>query len=253
MNIFIYQKSTNFQKDTKQLAKHLHLPIKKSLSSDHCLILYYDKNGLCLQQLGKSSPKKPIKVDFAVKKITYRLKLNKKNENLTKAIGIKMKPCVLDATAGLGRDAFILASLGCTVTMLEKSPIIAALLQDGMMRAARDPALAEIISKMKLIQTDNIEYMQQLKLRPDVVYLDPMFPVRKKSALVKKEMRILAKLLENEPPANEKKLLDAALACAKKRVVVKRPRLAKPLDNQPPGFSIKGRTCRFDIYLIASL
>lgn len=250
MKIFIYQKFSEFQQATSKLAKHLRLPIKKNLPAEHVLILYYDKDGLCLQQLGESSPKKPIKVDFAVKKITYRLKLNKKNENLAKAVGIKTKPRVLDATAGLGRDAFILASLSCTVTMLEKSPIIAALLQDGMMRAARDPALAEIISKMKLIQTDNIEYMQQLKLRPDVVYLDPMFPMRKKSALVKKDMRILAALLKNEPPTNEKKLLEAARACAKKRVVVKRPRLAKPLDNQEPNFSTKGRICRFDVYAV---
>jgi 16S rRNA (guanine1516-N2)-methyltransferase len=256
-NIIIYQKSAEFQNITRQLAKHLHLPIKKNLPIGQFLILYYDKNGLYLQQLGKNSPKKPIKVDFAVKKITYRRKLNKKNESLAKAVGIKpkIKPHVLDATAGLGRDAFILASLCCKVTMLEKSPIIAALLQDGLTRAARDSALTETASRMQLIQTDNIKYMRQLKPAqfPDVVYLDPMFPPRKKSALVKKEMRILAKLLEDEPPVDEKKLLEAARACAKKRVVVKRPRLAKPLNNQPPNFSIKGRTCRFDVYLIASL
>lgn len=253
MKVFIYQKVGEFQQATSKLAKHLRLLIKKILPKTSCLILYYDKSGLCLQQLGKHAPKKSIKVDFAVKKITYRLKLNKKTENLAKAIGIKTKPHVLDATAGLGRDAFILAALGCKVTMLEKSPVIAALLQDGLMRAARDPALTEIVSRMQLVQTDNIKYMKKLKTRPDVVYLDPMFGPRKKSALVKKEMRILAALLEDEPPLDEKKLLEAARTCAKKRVVVKRPRLAKPLDNQTPNFSISGRVCRFDTYLIASL
>lgn len=251
--IFIYQKSNTFQTATKKLAKKLHLPIKKNLPQEHILILYYDKNGLHLQQLGINAPKKPIKVDFSAKKITYRRKLNQKTENLAKAIGIKMKPYVLDATAGLGRDAFMLASLGCTVTMLEKSPIIAALLQDGLERAAHDLALAKIISRMQLIQVDNIKYMQKLKSYPDVIYLDPMFPVRKKSALAKKEMRILTTLLENEPPIDEKQLFKTALKCAKKRVVVKRPRLAKPLANQKPDFSIIGKTCRFDVYIHITL
>ncbi|MGD9109255.1 MAG: class I SAM-dependent methyltransferase [Gammaproteobacteria bacterium] len=248
-NVIIYQKFDKFQLATNELAKNLHLPIKNNLSQEDSLILYYDDNGLYLQQLGIGAPKKPIKVDFSAKKITYRRKLNQKTENLAKAIGIKTKPHVLDATAGLGRDAFVLASLGCSVTLLEKSPIIAALLQDGLKRAATDPALIKIISRIQLIQIDNIKYMQQLKSHPDVVYLDPMFPVRKKSALVKKEMRILTTLLENEPPINEKLLLETARRCAKKRVVVKRPRLAKPLDNQKPNFSITGKTCRFDVYI----
>ena len=247
--IFIHQKSDEFQSTTNKLAKHLHLPIKENLPQESSLILYYDKNGLYLQQLGIDAPKKPIKVNFVSKKITYRRKLNQKTENLAKAIGIKTKPYVLDAAAGLGRDAFMLASLGCNVTMLEKSPIITALLQDGLERASHDPALVKIISRIKLIQIDNIKYMKHLKSHPDVVYLDPMFPVRKKSALVKKEMRILKMLLENEPPIDEKLLLETARKCAKKRVVVKRPRLAKSLDNQEPNFSITGKTCRFDVYI----
>lgn len=249
LKVYIYQSSNQFLLSTNKLAKNLHLLIKKNLPEENALILYYDENGLHLQQLGVDAPKKPIKVDFSEKKITYRRKLNQKTENLAKAIGIKEKPQVLDATAGLGRDAFILASLECTVTMLEKSPIIAALLQDGLEHAAHDPSLTEIISRMQLIRIDNIKYMKQLKHHPDVVYLDPMFPMRKKSALVKKEMRILTTLLENEPPIDEKLLLETARECAKKRVVVKRPRIAKPLDNQEPDFSITGKTCRFDVYL----
>lgn len=248
LKIYIYETSDKFLLSTNKLAKNLHLLIKKNLPQENALILYYDENGLHLQQLGIDAPKKPIKVDFSAKKITYRRKLNQKTENLAKAIGIKTKPHVLDATAGLGRDAFILASLECTVTMLEKSPIITALLQDGLERAAHDPDLTNVIARMQLIQTDNIKYMKQLKYHPDVVYLDPMFPVRKKSALVKKEMQILTALLENEPPDDEKLLLETARACAKKRVVVKRPRIAKPLDNQEPDFIITGKTCRFDVY-----
>jgi 16S rRNA (guanine1516-N2)-methyltransferase len=230
-----------------------------------------------LQQLGKNTPKKPIRVDFATKKIIRRIKAKHK-EDIAKAVGIsgKTKLHVLDATAGLGRDAFMLAALGCSVTMLENSPIIAALLEDGLVRAANNPNLRKIISRMQLIKINNIQYMQQLisSQKPDVVYLDPMFPRRKKSALVKKEMQILKELLSNAEPIDELQLLTTAIHCTKKlqdsnflshfsvprragshewlpaktRVVVKRPRLAKPLANQQPNFSIKGKTCRFDIY-----
>jgi len=250
--IVIYQKFTELNQLTQQLAKKLHLPIQKNLTAEQVLILYYDKNGLCLQQLGKNAPKKSIRVDFATKKITLRIKAKHK-EDIAKAVGIsgKTKLHVLDATAGLGHDAFILAALGCSVTMLENSPVIATLLEDGLVRAANNPNLRKIISRMQLIKINNIQYMQQLisSQKPDVVYLDLMFPRRKKSALVKKEMQILKELLSNAKPIDEKKLLDAAIKCAKKRVVVKRPRLAKPLANQQPNFSIKGKICRFDIYI----
>src|SRR5690606_5526316 len=107
---------------------------------------------------------------------------------------------ILDATAGWGRDSFILASLGFEVTMIERSPIVAVLLKDALKRAANN----EACKRMHLIQDDAVHYLQPLaeKNRPDVIYLDPMFPARKKSALVKKEMALLQTLLD-EPNTDE--------------------------------------------------
>jgi 16S rRNA (guanine1516-N2)-methyltransferase len=156
-------------------------------------------------------------------------------------------PKILDATAGLGRDSFILASLGFEITLLERSPIIHALLEDGIKRAGADAETAPIVERMHLIQTDAIHWMQT-HAPFDIIYLDPMFPERNKSALVKKEMRIFQDVIGDDADANA--LLTAALACATKRVVVKRPRLAAYLAELTPSFSQTGSSSRFDIYLI---
>jgi 16S rRNA (guanine1516-N2)-methyltransferase len=155
---------------------------------------------------------------------------------------------VLDATAGLGRDGFVLASLGCCVQCIERSAIIAALLQDGIDRLK----LSETI-KMSLIVADANDYMRHLPEAeyPDVVYLDPMYPVRTKSALVKKELRILRDIVGEDQDSNQ--LLHSALRIAKKRVVVKRPLPAPLLDNAiKPSVVYKGKTSRFDVYLTKS-
>lgn len=173
-----------------------------------------------------------------------------RNELLARAVGIKSdhRPTVIDATAGLGRDAFILAVHGCKVTMLERSPIIAALLQDGLNRALATPELADKLD-LNLIQTDAIEYLAQLTPAqyPEVVYLDPMHPPRNKSALVKKEMRMVRAVVGDNYDSDA--LLHAALHCAKQRVVVKRPRLAEPLAGMQPSFAHIGKQQRFDVYL----
>jgi 16S rRNA (guanine1516-N2)-methyltransferase len=252
--IVVYLKTDTYEKVSVQLATRLHLSVQKKLSLQQNLILYYDQDGLCLQQCGKDAPVKPIQVDFTTAKIKHRL-INDcfKKEYLAKAVGIKNSnyPDVLDVTAGLGRDAFILAALGCEVTLLERSPIVAALLEDGLKRGALHAEIATIIARMHLIQIDCMQYMRQCNeaQRTAVVYLDPMFPPRKKSALVKKEMRILHNLLQDEVKINETELLNMALKFAKKRVVVKRPYLASPLANCAADFVIKGKSCRFDIYV----
>ena len=65
---------------------------------------------------------------------------------LARAAGLQKHPAplLLDATAGLGRDGFTLAWLGARVTMLERHPQIAALLQDAHRRALVDPQLAPV-------------------------------------------------------------------------------------------------------------
>lgn len=197
---------------------------------------------------------KPIFVDFLHGPLGYRLAHGKsKRQPLAKAVGLagvsNLK--VIDATAGTGRDALVLALLGCHVLMIERSPIIAALLSDGLKRAAMSPIMKELVNhQIHLEHTDAITYLNNLAAgnRPDVVYLDPMYPPHKKSAANKKEMRILRDIVGGDADANV--LLKTALACATVRVVVKRPRWATPLVGRAPSTIIQGNTTRYDVYLI---
>jgi len=84
--------------------------------------------------------------------------------------------------------------------------------------------------------------------RPEVVYLDPMYPHTGKSALQKKEMRLFRRLVGDDEDVP--RLLQAALGCATKRVVVKRPRTAPPVLELKPSLAIEGKTTRFDVYLV---
>jgi 16S rRNA (guanine1516-N2)-methyltransferase len=158
---------------------------------------------------------------------------------------------VVDATAGLGRDAFVLASLGCELTLIERSPIVSALLEDGLARATEDQEIVEIISRMQLIKESAHKWLQQTQQSIDVVYLDPMFPESTKTALVKKEMRVFHELVGVDADADH--LLELALAKAQYRVVVKRPRLAPPLANRESTYSLIGKANRFDVYVVRSM
>jgi 16S rRNA (guanine1516-N2)-methyltransferase len=194
-----------------------------------------------------------LQIDFLAPKTIYRLKHSShKKELLARAIGIKHnhKPSVLDATAGLGRDGFLLAYLGCEVTLIERSPAIAPILRDALTQALTHPLFAHL--KINLINTDAKKYLAALdplsQALPDVIYLDPMYPHRTKSALVKKEMRMIRELVGDDVDAPD--LLQLALQRATQRVVVKRPRLAAPLGDLTATFSIEGSQQRFDIYLL---
>ena len=172
-----------------------------------------------------------------------------RGEAIAKAVGVKGNylPTVIDATAGLGRDAFVLASIGCQVTMFERHPVVAALLADGLDRAYQDPTIGQLLQKqLRLIYNSSLHGLSLYQDKPDVVYLDPMFPHRQKSALVKKEMRIFQQLVGSDLDAES--LLEPARRLAKKRVVVKRPDYAPFLANQKPTAEIKTKNHRFDIY-----
>jgi len=193
-----------------------------------------------------------VYVDFAEGKVRHRLLFGGgKGQDIAKAIGLhKIKqPQVIDATAGLGREAFVLASLGCHVTLLERSPIMHALLADGLKRAGAtdDEQLQAIIRRMHLEHQDALNWLATTATKPDVVYLDPMFPERQKSALVQKEMRFLHEVVGEDPDSTE--LLHLARRVAKHRVTVKRPRLAPELADLKPDFVISGKAVRYDVYL----
>jgi 16S rRNA (guanine1516-N2)-methyltransferase len=203
---------------------------------------------LALQVLGDDAPG-PVYVDFVHGAVGHRRQFGGgKNQLIAKAVGIKAskeKLKVLDVTAGLGRDAFVLASLGCEVLMCERSPVIYQLLQDGLHRAKKEAWFQRL--NLKLIQANAIDYLQSRQaFIPDVIYIDPMFPEKTKSALVKKEMRVLREVVGDDVDADQ--LLSLALSVAKKRVVVKRPRLASALTHQVPHHQCVGKSGRYDVY-----
>lgn len=217
----------------------------------HLLVLTPER--LELRELGSDAPG-PVYADFVTGAVAHRRRFGGgRNQPLARAVGLKSgaAPTVVDATPGLGRDAFVLAWLGCTVGLVERSPIIAALLRDGLRRAARDPDIGPLVeARLRLTVADGRAYVRELAedQRPDVIYLDPMYPHRQKSARVGKEMRLLRQLVGDDSDAPE--LLAVALAGTRRRVVVKRPRRAPALAGPPPSFHIVAPNTRFDVYLV---
>lgn len=191
-----------------------------------------------------------IYVDFVGGAMAHRRKFGGgRGEAVAKAVGIKSSylPEVVDATAGLGRDAFVLASLGCRVRMLERHPVVAALLDDGLQRGYQDPEIGcWLQERLQLIHASSLAELANLTPRPDVVYLDPMFPHKQKSALVKKEMRVFQSLVGPDDDADG--LLEPARKLARKRVVVKRPDYAPPLADVATPNAVVTKGHRFDIY-----
>ena len=150
----------------------------------------------------------------------------------------------VDATAGLGEDAFLLAAAGFQVRLYERNPVIAALLQDALHRGMRNPELAPVISRMHFQKGDSIRELPRLDFMPDIVVLDPMFPERKKSGLIRKKFQMLHQL--ESPCSEEKELLEAALSCHPGRIVIKRPLKGPCLADRKPSYSLKGRAIRYD-------
>lgn len=191
---------------------------------------------------------KPIHINFSDPKMIYRLKNGGgKKQAIAKAVGLKnlKNPYVLDATAGMGRDGFVLASLGCRVQMIERNGQVASALQHALTRAALDHSISEIAERISLHIGDAKDFLQEMADIPDVIYIDPMFPERTKSALVKKEMRLFKEIVGADDDAEE--LLQCAIGKAKHRIVVKRPRHAGFLGDIQPSFSLEGKANRFDI------
>ncbi|NMP30677.1 class I SAM-dependent methyltransferase [Thalassotalea sp. M1531] len=207
-------------------------------------------NDQVLELIKLDEPKlTPIKVDFVEGAVAHRRKFGGgRGQDIAKAVGLKhgFTPNTLDATAGLGRDAFVLASLGCKVTLIERNPVVAALLDDGIERAKLNIEVSEIAQHMKLIHQSSISEMTELDSF-DVVYLDPMYPHKEKSAQVKKEMRVFQSLVGADLDADQ--LLAPALKLADYRVVVKRPTYAGYLDDKKPSTEIKMKKNRFDVYV----
>lgn len=192
-----------------------------------------------------------VAVDFVGGAMAHRRKFGGgRGEAVAKAVGIKQAylPTVIDATAGLGRDAFVLAAIGCQVRLIERQPVVFALLQDGLQRGYQDPEIGDWLQqRLQLLPCHSLTALDPLNDCADVVYLDPMYPHKQKSALVKKEMRIFQHLVGADLDADQ--LLTPALQLARKRVVVKRPDYAPFLAEQKPHFSQTTKNHRFDVYM----
>jgi len=198
----------------------------------------------------------PIYVDFVKGRLGYRrYHGGGRKQPLGRAVGLTpgKELTIFDITAGLGRDAFVLACLGCQVLMIERSPLLVSLLQDGLQRLQQyEITLAKqaLTERLNLYYGDAQQILLNLSMNnyPQVIYLDPMYPPRQKSALVKKEMRILRQLVGDDLDAPA--LLKLALNRVQQRVVVKRPQSAPFLAEITPTFSISSENTRYDIYLV---
>lgn len=174
-------------------------------------------------------------------------------ELLVKAAKVKgvqgRAPVAVDATAGLGQDALLLAAAGFEVLLFERNPVIAALLQEALHRARAVPELAAAVARMTFAGRDSIEGLRALCAPPDAVYLDPMFPARQKSAAVKKKFQLLHRL--ERPCDDAEELLRAALDAHPRKVVVKRPPKGPHLAGVKPSYSIAGKAVRYDVIALA--
>lgn len=231
------------------LAAELSLPLlEPGRPGDYASLLQLCPDGLHLQAAG-SAEAGSLMVDFGAGKMRYRRR-GGHNEPLGRAVGVGKRPGlkVVDATAGLGRDSFVLADLGCHVTMLERSPAAFALLRDGLQRAAAsgDPWLRQVTSRLQLHYVDSRQWLASHPGLADVVYLDPMFPSRKKTARVKKEMWLFQQLVGKAE--DEQLLLQQAIISATWRVVVKRPIRAPSLPGPGVHHTLSGKTVRYDVY-----
>jgi len=233
--------------ELQQLASALNIPLV-----DHpkaaILLLRFGPQGLEMSKPNDPLLSGGLRAEFSAQDFRRRL-LHPGRELLVQAAKVRgcRQPLVIDATAGLGRDGFLLAAAGCRVRMIEANPMVAALLADGLQRAKRTPDLAATAERIDLTVGDAREHLPTLPETPDVVFLDPMFPERTKSALVRQELRLLQLLDPKDCDPDE--LLRAALAFSAKKVVVKRPLKAPLLAAAPPSYTRRGRAVRFDVYV----
>ncbi len=232
------------------LARDLALPL---IDDPHRaeLLLVLGPQGLALRRPNDPALTGELRVDFD-RPSARRRQQSPHRELVVQAARLRRageSPLVVDATAGLGRDGFLLAAAGFRVVLCERNPVVAALLRDGLARAALLPRTAAIAARIRLIAADFADGLEQLSERPAVIYLDPMFPPRSKSAKVKQELQLL-QLLEGTGggESDAAGLLQTALAAGPRKVVVKRPLKGPALAGPAPSHVLRGKAVRFDVY-----
>ena len=269
--IMVFTEFPELEEAGRSLAKELEVPFafgntKAPDPKEGGLFLHLTREGLALEEGGMK-----LLPDFSG--MRARIAKGKlQQEFLAKASKIKgaVKEdrglYAIDATAGLGEDSFILAAAGYRVLMYERDPVIALLLEDALERARKDPELKEIAGRMQVERGDSIIALRKLAEArkreedqqaetsyavypdmPDLIYLDPMFPKRRKSGLIGKKLQLLQKL--EQPCMEEAELLEAALAVHPRRIVIKRPLKGPFLSGKKPQYSLEGKAVRFDVMI----
>ncbi|GHC16047.1 ribosomal RNA small subunit methyltransferase J [Kushneria pakistanensis] len=238
------------------LADQLGLDLVQAPGSDD-LWLRYGEHGL---ELGGDRRHfgAPIRADLVGGGVAHRRQFGGgRGQLIARACGLKqgVSPEIIDATAGLGRDSAVLASLGSRVLMIERHPVVAALLSDALMRAGAIDELKALTQRLQFAHGDSSQTLAALvegsDIAPQVIHLDPMYPHQDKSALVKKEMRLFRRLVGDDADAPQ--LLVQALDIATHRVVVKRPKGAPPIEGPSPSHELVSKNSRYDLYVHRSL
>ena len=249
-HLVVFISEEKYAEEAELLGKHLHAEVMREEPDEGYagLVMRFDDDGLALTGDGLV-----LRGDFT--RMLPRLKQsNLQREFLVKAAKVKntgAMPTAADATAGLGEDSLLLAAAGFFVQMYEYNPVIAALLRDAMRRAAEVSELADIVGRMTLFEEDSLCALPKLsesERQPDVILLDPMFPARQKSALVKKKFQLLQRL--EMPCADEEDLMHAAMAAHPHKIIVKRPLKGPYLTGRKPSYSIKGKSIRYDCIVL---
>lgn len=244
-HLLVFSETEAGYEEALRLAERLHAPItrEKSAAEQAELVLRLDADGLAL-----TNGRLTLRGDFT--HMLPRLRTgNLQRELLVRAAKKKAAdpaPTAVDATAGLGEDALLLAAAGFSVRLYECNPVIAALLRDALRRASKEPELTAVVQRMQLFEEDSLTALPNLSSPPDLILLDPMFPARQKSALIKKKFQLL-QLLE-QPCTNEAELLEAALAAHPRKIVIKRPLKGPYLANLKPDYSLSGKAIRYDCF-----
>lgn len=248
----VYYTEEEKREEAETLAAHLGIAVAGTEEErrEADMVLRLDEEGLSLTGDGLN-----LRGDF--RRMLPRLKHNNlSHESVVKAAKLKDYdgiPLVVDATAGMGEDSLLLAAAGYRVHMYEYNPVIAALLGDTLKRAAADPELSEIVERMQLHEGDSVKALREMaerleagedEIRPDLILLDPMFPGRKKSSLVKKKLQLIQHL--EQPCEDEAAMVDAALSVKPRRVMIKRPVKGPFLADRKPSYSITGKNIRYD-------
>lgn len=211
---------------------------------DFDYIFYHDcNNTLYLKSFLLNLPS--MFIDFLRGRINFRRTNSSKKQDIVKAVGLKNKN-ILDATAGLCNDSFVLASNGFDIISLEQNPLIYNLTLNALKEAKNNVSIANIIKRIQLININSIDYLKNTQNEFDCIYLDPMFPPKTKTSLCKKEMQIFHNLAYY---GDDEKLFNLAFLKAKNRVVVKRMKQNKYIVDKKPNYQIIGKAIRFDIYL----